>query len=116
MAIPVEPKERGVGVLPREVRSEFRIGAHVRMAVLAGLLVVAFWPILKSMYGSWFDERLYMEHGILVAPAAAYMAWTKRDKLKAIPAQPSIWGAVLITWGALQALLGTVAQWIWVSR
>jgi exosortase len=57
-----------------------------------------------------------MEHGILVVPAAAYMAWTKRDTLKKISAEPSGWGAVLLAWGALQALLGTAAQWVWVSR
>lgn len=86
------------------------------MTVLGILLLIAFWPILTGLYGSWFDERLYMEHGILVVPAAAYMAWTKRDNLKKISPEPSGWGALLLAWGALQALLGTAAQWIWVSR
>ena len=80
------------------------------------LLVVAFWPILVSMYGSWFDEHAYMEHGILVIPAAAYMAWTKKDKLKTVPRQPSAWGVFLLFWGALQAMFGLAAQWIWVGR
>jgi exosortase len=88
----------------------------VDMLLLGVLLVVAFWPILTSMFGSWFDENAYMEHGILVIPAAAYMAWTKKDRLRAIPRQPSGWGIVLLLWGALQALLGLTAQWIWVSR
>jgi len=83
---------------------------------MAALLGAAFWPILASIYGSWFDERSYMEHGILVIPAAAYMAWAKRDKLAAIVPQPSRWGIVLLAWGALQALLGAVGQWVWVSR
>ena len=86
------------------------------MLVLGALLLVAFWPILVSMYGSWFDENAYMEHGILVIPAAAYMAWTKKDKLKSIPRQPSSWGVLLLLWGALQAVLGLAAQWIWVGR
>jgi exosortase len=90
--------------------------AHIQTAIIAILLVFAFWPILVSMYGSWFDETTYMEHGILVIPAAAYMAWTKRDILARIPRQPSFWGIVLLTWGALQATLGLAAQWIWVSR
>lgn len=83
---------------------------------LGVLLIVAFWPILTGMYGSWFDEHAYMEHGILVIPAAAYMAWEKRDALRKIPRQPSIWGVALLLWGALQALLGTAAQWVWVAR
>jgi exosortase len=93
-------------------------GLAVRMEilVLGVLLIIAFWPIVVSMYGSWFDEKAYMEHGILVIPAAAYMAWTKKDELKAVPRQPSAWGTFLLFWGALQATLGLAAQWIWVGR
>ncbi len=57
-----------------------------------------------------------MEHGILVVPAAAYMAWAKREKLAAVTPRPSRWGLVLLAWGAGQVVLGTVGQWIWVSR
>ena len=84
--------------------------------VLAALLAGAFWPILAGICGSWFDERSYMEHGILVVPAAAYMAWAKRDKLAAVVPQPSLWGLGLLAWGALQAMLGVLGQWVWVSR
>jgi exosortase len=85
-------------------------------AVLGVLLIVAFWPILAGMYGSWFDEHAYMEHGILVMPAAAYMAWEKREALRKIPRKPSAAGLLLLLWGAIQALLGLAAQWVWVSR
>lgn len=68
------------------------------------------------MYGSWFDDRTYMEHGILVMPAAAYMAWMKRDRLARIQCAPSAWGLLLMLWGAVQATLGTAAHWVWFSR
>jgi exosortase len=90
--------------------------SSVQAIVLGAVLVAAFWPILVGMYGSWFDERSYMEHGILVIPAAAYMAWAKRDKLSAVPLQPSFWGLALLAWGAFQALLGALGQWVFVSR
>jgi exosortase len=86
-------------------------------ALIAGtLLVAAFWPILRSMYGSWFDEPASMEHGILVIPAALYMVWTKRARLSQIPREPSSWGILLIGLGAAQAILGSLAHWTWVSR
>lgn len=89
----------------------------IQALALGALLVVAFWPVLAGIYGSWFDDRAYMEHGILVVPAAAYMAWAKRDKLAAISPDPSRWwGVGLVAWGAVQALFGTLGQWVWVSR
>jgi exosortase len=90
--------------------------SNVQAIALGVLLVASFWPVLVGIYGSWFDDRSYMEHGILVIPAAAYMAWAKRDRLAAISARPSWWGIVLVLWGALQAVLGIVGQWVWVSR
>jgi exosortase len=87
-----------------------------RAVIAAILLLVAFWPILTGMYASWMDDHQYMEHGILVIPAAAYMAWTKRQTLARLPLQPSIWGMVLLTWGAAQATLAVVAYWPWVGR
>jgi exosortase len=92
------------------------LASHADMLALGVLLIVAFWPILVGMYGSWFDENAYMEHGILVVPAAAYMAWTKKARLEALPRQPSGWGVALLLLGALQAMFGIVAQWIWVER
>jgi exosortase len=92
------------------------MASHVDVLVLSALLLVAFYPILLTIYGSWFDENAYMEHGILVIPAAAYMAWTKKDQLKTVPRRPSSWGVFLLLWGALQAMFGIVAQWIWLER
>lgn len=92
------------------------ISKHIRTAVIAALLLVAFWPILTSIYGSWFDPYAYMEHGILVIPAAGYMVWAKRDKLVKVPVRPSFWGIPLLFWGAAQATVGTAAHWTWVSR
>ncbi len=87
-----------------------------RAVIITVLLLMAFWPILTGMYASWFDDHTYMEHGLLVIPAAAYMAWTKREKLARVPLQPSIWGLVLLVWGAAQGTLAVVAYWPWVGR
>src|SRR5580704_412647 len=96
--------------------STFQFAGMGQVIVLGALLIVAFWPILTGIYGSWFDEHAYMEHGILVIPAAAYMAWDKREALRKIPRQPSAAGVILLLWGALQAVLGIAAQWVWVAR
>jgi exosortase len=112
MAIPVEHKSPA----PAAPAGSARTVSGIRIILLGAVLVAAFWPILTGIYGSWFDERSYMEHGILVVPAAAYMAWAKRDKLAKVPIRPSRWALGLLAWGAVQALLGEVGQWVWVSR
>jgi exosortase len=96
--------------------SEAASRLYIQSALALTALVVAFWPILASMYGSWFDEHAYMEHGILVIPAAAYMTWTKRAKLKRITVAPSGWGVAFLVWGGVLAIVGVAAQWTWVSR
>ncbi len=118
MAIPLEHKSAEGASLSTAaaLAPDVHTAPAIQAVALGVLLVAAFWPILSSIYGSWFDERSYMEHGILVVPAAAYMAWAKRDKLAAIVPRHSGWGAVLLVWGTLQALLGTLGDWVWVSR
>jgi exosortase len=96
--------------------SRFVLSERVQALGIGVLMLVAFWPILVSMYGSWFDPGAYMEHGILVIPAAVYMAWAKKDQLQRVARRPSAWGVILLLCGALQAMVGIAAQWIWVSR
>jgi exosortase len=117
MAIPLEHKPAEGAVQPPVSSMTVHTVSAIQALALGAMLVVAFWPVLAGIYGSWFDDRAYMEHGILVVPAAAYMAWAKRDKLAAISPDPSRWwGVGLVAWGALQALLGTLGQWAWASR
>src|SRR5580704_17148454 len=100
MAIPVgHNSPEGAGFAKPHQLVAANQSSSVQAIVLSAVLVVAFGPILVGMYGSWFDERSYMEHGILVIPAAAYMAWAKRDKLSAVPLHPSFWGLALLLWG-----------------
>lgn len=128
MAIPVEHNStqeasvedqgmsRAAAVPAFALPSAHAVSGLQAIGVGAGLLA-AFWPVLLGIYGSWFDERSYMEHGILVVPAALYMAWAKREKLAAIFPRPAVLlGVSLILWGALQAILGELTQWFWASR
>jgi exosortase len=112
----VEPERASLPASLSGKPEEALLPTRLEALGIGAFLLLAFWPILISMYGSWFDEHAYMEHGILVFPAAAYMAWAKREKLETITRKPSGWGIFLLAWGALQAVLGLAAQWVWVAR
>jgi len=116
MATPAESREAPVAAAAAIPRSEAWPEAARCLPLVSVFLLIGFWPILAGIYGSWFDDKAYMEHGILVVPAAVYMAWDKRDALRAVLPQPSAWGAGLVLCGALVACVGILTQWIWFGR
>jgi len=116
MATQVELKPAETSGSAAESQALRGVPGTLPAVIISVVLVVAFWPILSNMYGSWFDPGAYMDHGILVFPAAAYMVWCQRDELRKIPMKRSGWGLIILLWGALQATLGVLAQWVWVSR
>ncbi len=116
MATPAEPRVLEKSEQKHPAPRLAAVPPSVEMVVIGILLVIAFWPLIPGLYGSWFDEHANMEHGILVIPAAAYMAWATRERLARIPIQPSRMGILVLVWGALQAMFGIAAHWIWVSR
>jgi exosortase len=83
---------------------------------LVAATLVAHSKTIPGLIGSWFDEHGDMGHGIMVPFAVAYMVWNVRGPLRDLPARPSAWGVLLVLVAALQMVLGTAAQWIWVSR
>lgn len=83
---------------------------------LAGCYAVSFGPILRGIYGSWFDEFANMEHGVLVPFVIAFALHQMLPKLRAIPDAPSRWGLLLLAVAFLQAWVGTLAQWTFVAR
>lgn len=86
-------------------------------AVLVGaFLLAAFAHTLIGIGGSWFDDVLNMQHGVLVPFAAAYMVWSQLDTLKRVPVKPSRWGIALVVAAAVTSLACQLAQWIWVGR
>jgi len=120
MATPAKPNQISVGAAEIISRAPQQTDAQrdalVRAAVIIGFLLLGYWPILVGIYGSWFDENAYMEHGVLVVPAALYMAWEKKAVLKTIAPRASVWGIWLVLISGLVACGGILTQWYWASR
>jgi exosortase D (VPLPA-CTERM-specific) len=71
--------------------------------LVLGALVFAYWPVIESMVQQWLHNEDY-SHGLLVVPVAGYLAWRKREQLKAAPVRSD--------WRGLIALFAAVAVFI----
>jgi exosortase len=65
------------------------------LGVIAALFLALYWDTFAFMMGRWIHDES-AQHGWLVIPIAGYIAWSKRDKLKALPMRSSTSGMWLI--------------------
>jgi exosortase len=65
------------------------------IAVLVGLYFLIFYPVWKSLVGTWYTSEDY-SFGFFIIPFSAYIAWKKREVLKNIESTPSWVGLVII--------------------
>jgi exosortase len=78
----------------------------VAAAVAVGVLAVAIYtPILYFMVLHWWESEDY-SHGFLIAPLSLYFAWERRDRLRSAPIDPSWWGLLPLTLGAVTLTVG----------
>ena len=80
------------------------------LAVVAALAAIlfAYWPLLSLLPAQWLDFDSYYAHGLLVLPAAGYIAWLKWPSLRNLPIKGS--------WGALALLVPTLYVGMLASR
>jgi exosortase len=57
-----------------------------------------------------------MGHGFFVPLVAGYIVWQRRQELLATEPRPTWWGLLLVVWGGLQLLIGTLGVELFVAR
>jgi exosortase len=87
----------------------------------ATLLLLVGWlyaSILAHLFLQWVGPSRdpNFEHGIFVPIFALFILWEERDKLKAIPSQPSWAGLPLVMLSLLMLLLGVLGAELFFSR
>lgn len=107
----------GLKTAPRTGSAEARAHPFTPAAIawFGLLLVVCYAPILKRLVQFWMESE-DMGHGFFVPVTAGYIAWGKRSELDAANLTPNAAGLLLVLWGALQAIVGTLGAELFVSR
>ena len=82
---------------------------------LSVLLCVAYGPVLYYMITEWIIYE-DMGHGLFVLPVALYVVWNERDQIFNRPVSPSWWGMLLLAWGFLQVVIGTLGADFFIAR
>jgi exosortase len=81
-------------VLPRT--SESNLLRQLRVAL--ALVVLAFAPTILRTAGIWWENPEY-SHGLLMPLVAAWMAWSRRDRLRAMHSGTSLWAVPALLLG-----------------
>lgn len=92
-----------------------RVHWGVWTAVLGGLVLVLYGPILAHLVLHWWQDPDY-SHGFLVPVFSGYVLWRQRERLSRISLSPSNFG-MLVMLGAIGLLLvGSLGAELFTSR
>jgi exosortase len=75
------------------------------VAILAGAILWALWPVMAAMVERWSDDPRYA-HGYLVPLFSLALFWMRRPQKIATELKPTNWGLLLIVLGGAVQLIG----------
>jgi exosortase len=85
------------------------------IAWIAVPLAVCYASVLQRLVAQWWNDP-DMGHGFFVPLVAGYIVWQRRAELLSTEARPTWWGLVLVVWGGLQLLIGTLGVELFTAR
>lgn len=87
----------------------------VKFASCAALLLVAYLPTIKWMIDRWMAPESYYGHGFLIPVVSAYVAWGRRDAIKAAPVSSDARGLLLIAGGLIAHIASAALRVYFIS-
>src|SRR4051812_2873201 len=76
------------------------------LAVLLVAFVAVYAGVLSDLVRNWMRDENY-SHGFVIIPAALYLAWDRRERLRELPLEPSWIGAAIVAASLGVLLVGT---------
>ena len=84
-------------------------------ALLAGLLLWLYIPVLRHLMGQWWHDPNF-SHGFFVPPFSAFVIWQERSRLARLRLQPSWSGLLILAFGLVVLLVGQLGAELFLSR
>jgi len=81
------------------ITSKFGSTNQIRaLLLLFGLFIAfvfVFYPVWRSLIAAWYNSEEY-SHGFLILPICLYIVYQKRDRLRQLSIEPSLWSGWLL--------------------
>jgi exosortase len=84
-------------------------------ALVAAAIIVAYADIALGLVRQWESDDNY-SHGFIVVPLAAWFAWERRARLRALELRPSSAGLVVVAGSLCVLMLGVLGAELFLSR
>src|SRR5262245_23798066 len=100
-----------------DLRQRLWVGRERRATVgllIAAASLYAFWPTLAGLYSKWVNDPQY-SHGLLVAPFAIGLLWSKRDRFPRDVRPAPLLGLILLVVAVAGRVLGGVIYFAWLE-
>jgi len=86
--------------------SENKIVPYLKFGLLAGLVILLYYPEIRFMVSEWSKHEY--SHGFLIPLISGYIIWKKREVLRASPVQPDYEGFFVFLAGIALLVIGHV--------
>ncbi len=86
-----------------------------KLLLLVLLMAAVYYDVVWRLIKQWSDDPNF-SHGFIVPMFSAFIIWTKRKELAAIPLQPSIWGLPVIVGSLALVIVGNLGAELFVAR
>ena len=88
---------------------------YLAVTLLVASFTALFWPVIVSLVRDWRVDENY-SHGFLIPPLAAYLAWERRQELRAVTPSGSWLGLVVVAGSVAVLLAGLLGAELFLSR
>src|ERR1700720_2625623 len=89
-------------------------GRQIVTAVTVLVLMVCYAPTLRGMFDQWSTDE-DMSHGFLVPIVILWIVWRERQRWRALPVKPNVWGFALLGSGAALQFVGALGVGLFAS-